>query len=282
MGIIKDIFTHQNFGARDKNSRAKLFFARLVFDFSYICILIFAYYWIFLLIDYIFIALDLYNKSLFNNIVMKPFLFVLFFNIFNYIIYIFIKVINNKHISLGITILHRLLFILLKICIQYLLLFLISKIHNIDKFLSEIFLFKLSNVASIAFAYFSIVRIIINTYLSYPLWYARAKKNTKLTGYKDVCFYVANWCGDVFYVGTANDGTGKRMYNYYTGKGSTDGDKFDGMRLGLRFRIYNSSNPDVWEALLYIVFGAPYKNRENPLRSQNVKKTSKYKNSFDR
>jgi hypothetical protein len=109
------------------------------------------------------------------------------------------------------------------------------------------------------------------------LWYARAKENSISTGYKDVGFYTANWCGDVYYVGTANDGTGKRMYNYYTGKGCSDGDKFAGLRLGLRFRIYKSNNPDLWEKVLYILLGAPYRNRENPVRSQNVKKTSNYK-----
>lgn len=278
MGIVSDIFHHRNLGSKSGHSGLKIGLAKVAFDLVYICILVGVYYFVFYGIDLCLLKYGFYEKemALFNTLPKKAFLFVIVFNIINFVIYFIMKLFRHKHLSLWWTMVHRTVFVLGKMIIQYLLLLFVLSLVG-DEWLLKIKLFGLSTVASIAFLYFCAVRIILNTITSKPLWYARAKENSISTGYKDVGFYTANWCGDIYYVGTANDGTGKRMYNYYTGKGCSDGDKFAGLRLGLRFRIYKSNNPDLWEKVLYIVLGAPYRNRENPVRSQNVKKTSNYK-----
>ena len=274
MSIFKKIFTHDNFNARDTDyTRIHLYLAKFAFDLLYIAIVAIIYYFIFKAIDIIYLKLKFYEFPSFSFLkisdeLWKPHLVRYLFLIFNFLIYIGFKIVYKlscpSRNKMFIPIIIHVVYLFIKIIIEILLLILVQIIID-NMHIQIVFSFiNLSSYASMAFIYFVIVRVAFFTFISEPLWFARAKRNRKSYGYKNIGFYFAFWCGDPFYVGTANDGTGKRMYNYYTGNGASDGDKVAGMRLGLRFFVFSCENPDSMETFFYFLFGAPYKNRENP------------------
>ena len=277
MSIFKKIFKHDNFNSRDTDySRLRLYLAKYAFDLLYIAVLGVIYFFVFWLFDIIYSSWHIYGLSApsFINVsdeLWRAYILRFGFLIINFPIYIGFKVVYKVSCPTRNTIIVPMIvhtvYLLIRVVIEILLLILIQKIIDSTKMHIGFNFIKLSTYASLAFVYFLVVRLSLFTLISEPLWFARAKRNSVSYGYKDIGFYFVFWCGDPFYVGTANDGTGKRMYNYYTGNGSSDGDKFAGMRLGLRFFVFSSNVPDTMESIFYFLFGAPYKNRENPIIS---------------
>lgn len=275
MGVFKKIFTHDNFGARDEDyPRWRLFVAKIIYDLMQIVIIGLAYYFIFVGVRKVFeikdifisnppfgVRLDLWNAYIYRF----PFLII------NFVIYILFKLLHKiscpRRSQLGIPLLIRLVYLLVRVAIEIALIVLLS---HLGFSLNGFKLPFMNEYCTIAYVYFFLIRIALITLITEPLWFARARRNTKDTGYKDSGFYLAFWCGDAYYVGTANDGVGKRMYNYHTGLGSVDGDKFKISRLGIRFVVVPSNNPDFFETLFYFFFGAPYKNKESPILSHTT------------
>ena len=277
MGIFKKIFKHDNFNARNTDySRFQLYLAKFGFDLLYIAILGVVYFCIFWLVDKAYATLRIYDLSApsflkASNELWRAYILRFSFLIVNYCIYIIFKVAYKLSCStrnkIIVPMIVHTVYLLLKIVVEILLLMLVQKIIDNTKMHINFNFIILGTYVSVAYLYFLVVRLSLFTFISEPRWFARAKRNSVSYGYKDIGFYFVFWCGDPFYVGTANDGTGKRMYNYYTGNGSTDGDKFAGMRLGLRFFVFSSDIPDTMESILYFLCGAPYKNREIPIIS---------------
>lgn len=277
MSIFKKIFKHDNFNSRDADySRFHLYLAKFAFDLLYICVLGVVYFFVFWLFDFVYSALNIYGlPSLsFINVsdeLWRAYILRFGFLIINYLIYILFKIsykisCPSRNTFFVPMIVHT-IYLIIRVTIEILLLVLAQKIIDSARMQISFNFIMLSTYASLAFVYFLVIRLALFALISEPLWFARAKRNTVSYGYKNIGFYFVFWCGDPFYVGTANDGTGKRMYNYHTGNGSSDGDKFAGMRLGLRFFVFTNSVPDIMESIFYFLFGAPYKNRENPIIS---------------